>query len=427
MSKILTLWLLLFFAYNGFTQARWLPLFNGKNLDGWQVLNGTAEYRVKDEMIIGTSKMNTPNTFLATQKIYGDFILEYEMKMERTLNSGVQIRSNTIAEYKDGQVHGYQVECDDSKRRYTAGIYDEGRRGWIYPVKNETSKAAYKNGEWNTFRVEAIGDCIRTWLNGVPIANLCCELTPSGFIALQVHSIHEQEKAGKTIRWRNIRILTDDLEKARWEMPESIVEKSYLFNRLTKTEKREGWKLLWDGKSFKGWKSVDGKSNWKLNDRRFTASGKSAMRFKKRFEKYTLDFEFKAGKNAEGGIKYFSDEKNKDAFVYQINDDAEELTDKDKIAGKNLLASLKGKIAANGKIYGEKRIKLYKRNRWNKGRIVVTETTVSQYIANAKVVEYNFAADGIEPSEIFIEIENCKGEIEYRNLKIKPIVFQNEL
>ncbi|MCL3779013.1 DUF1080 domain-containing protein [Prolixibacteraceae bacterium JC049] len=403
----------------------WVTLFNGENLKGWKKLNGTAEYRVENGMIIGTSKMHTPNTFLTTQKRYSDFILEYEMKMERTLNSGVQIRSNTIPSYKNGQVHGYQVECDDSKRRYTAGIYDEGRRGWIYKVKNETSKAAYKNGEWNKFRVEAIGDEIRTWLNGVPVSNLRCELTKEGFIGLQVHSIHEKEKENKTICWRNIRILTKNFKNARWEMPDSIVEKSYLFNRLTKTEKQQGWQLLWNGKSFKGWKSVDGKSidenSWKINGRTFTAQGKSAIRYKKGAGKYIFDFEFQVGENAEGGIKYLFDKQNNDTFVYQVFDDGKELTDTEKAKGKNLLAALRGKMPANGQVYGGKRVKLYKRNRWNKGRIIVTDTTVEQYIANAKVVDFNYAEKGIKPSSVFIEIENLKGEINYRNLKIKAL------
>ncbi|TKG91940.1 DUF1080 domain-containing protein [Puteibacter caeruleilacunae] len=409
----------------GQNAEEWLPLFNGKNLDGWNVMNGTAEYRVENEVIIGTSKMHTPNTFLATKKLYGDFILEYEMKMERSLNSGVQIRSNSIASYKDGQVHGYQVECDDTKRRYTAGIYDEGRRGWIYPVKNETSKAAYKNGEWNKFRVEAIGDYIRTWLNGVPIANLRCELTAKGFIALQVHSIHEQEKEGKSICWRNIRISTTNLNKARWEMPDSIVEKSYLFNRLTKREKQEGWQLLWDGKSFKGWEQGNGNplisSEWLINDRAIVTKGNAAIQIKKEWSNYIFDFEFKVGKNAEGGIKYFCDEENQSAFVYQIYDDAEKLTDDEKAKGKNLLASLKGRVPANGQIHGDKRVKLYKRDRWNKARIVVTDTTISQYLNNAKVVELNYAAEGIEAIKSLIQIENITGEISYRNLKIKAL------
>ncbi|MCE1199885.1 MAG: DUF1080 domain-containing protein, partial [Marinilabiliales bacterium] len=151
----------------------WVSLFNGKNLDGWKVLNGKAEYKVVNGEIVGTSICGSPNSFLATESNYGDFILEYEMKMDRGLNSGVQIRSISDPSVMEGRVHGYQVECDDSERAWSGGIYDEAGRGWLYPMEyNPASKKAYKNGEWNSYRVECIGHTIRTWLNGSPCANL---------------------------------------------------------------------------------------------------------------------------------------------------------------------------------------------------------------------------------------------------------------
>ena len=112
----------------------WTELFNGKNLKGWKVLNGTASYVVQDEAIVGTSKMGTPNTFLATEQTYRDFILELEVKVDNQLNSGIQIRSLSQADYRDGRVHGYQVEIDPSTRAYTGGLYDEARRKWLYPL-----------------------------------------------------------------------------------------------------------------------------------------------------------------------------------------------------------------------------------------------------------------------------------------------------
>jgi hypothetical protein len=113
----------------------WQPLFNGKNLDGWKLLNDTAEFKVKDGVIIGVSKMNTHNTFLATKKNYGDFILEYEANMQDGLNAGVQIRSESKKDYNNGRVHGYQVELDASARVWCGGIYDEARRGWLYNLE----------------------------------------------------------------------------------------------------------------------------------------------------------------------------------------------------------------------------------------------------------------------------------------------------
>lgn len=198
------------------------PLLQGDTKAGFTQLNGQAVYEVKDGVLIGTSKYGEPNSFLATDKMYDDFVLEYEVMVDSNMNSGVQIRSNALPndtvfvitnsegkqqerELPKGRVYGYQVEIDPSERAYSGGIYDEARRGWLADLSdNEAARKAFKNGEWNKFRVEAIGDTIRTWVNGVPAANLVDTMTAEGFIAFQVHSTDRQEPM--QVMWRNIRI-----------------------------------------------------------------------------------------------------------------------------------------------------------------------------------------------------------------------------
>jgi hypothetical protein len=184
----------------------WVPLFNGSDLKGWKQLNGTATYEVKDGMIIGTTAEGSPNSFLCTEKLYGNFDLSFEVKVDDRLNSGVQIRSESKKDYKDGRVHGYQCEIATNG---TAGlIYDEARRGkWLNtPDEQELakSKKAFKNGEWNQYRVVCDGRTIRTWVNGIPISNVEDDMTPTGFIGLQVHSFKGDSPA--TVMWRNVRI-----------------------------------------------------------------------------------------------------------------------------------------------------------------------------------------------------------------------------
>ncbi len=209
---------------DGFT-----PLFNGHDLSGWVQAGGEAKYRIEGDAIVGESVPNTPNSFLCTQRLYGDFILEYEFLCDSTLNSGVQFRSNvyaidTIAEFDGksrtipaGRVHGYQAEIDPNKpdRMWSGGVYDEGRRGWVYPGLaggdpdqfTAQGKKIYRDGAWNKVRIECRGDHIRTWLNGHLRADFHDSMTPQGIIALQVHGIGKNEAAvGKTVRWRNIRI-----------------------------------------------------------------------------------------------------------------------------------------------------------------------------------------------------------------------------
>jgi hypothetical protein len=182
-----------------------VKLFDGKNLKGWVQRGGKAKYEVKDGCIVGTSVPNTPNSFLCTEKDYRNFILEVDFKVDQGLNSGVQIRSNSLKSYKNGRVHGYQVEIDPSSRAYTGGIYDEARRGWLFDLKNnERARKAFKQNEWNHFRIIADGDSIKTWLNGVPAADLKDNMTPKGFIGLQVHGT----KSTKPLHvwWKNIKI-----------------------------------------------------------------------------------------------------------------------------------------------------------------------------------------------------------------------------
>lgn len=209
------------------TKSEAVSLFNGKNLDGWIQHGGKAKYTIEGDTIVGTSVANTPNSFLCTKREYSNFILEVELKVDDGLNSGIQIRSHvydkptkvTLTDSKGekkikkipaGRVHGYQVEIDpDPKRSWSGGIYDESRRGWLNNLagdKNKAARAAFQHGKWNKYRIVAIGNSIKTWVNGVPAANLTDDMDTTGFIALQVHSVREKKQIGKQVRWRNIRI-----------------------------------------------------------------------------------------------------------------------------------------------------------------------------------------------------------------------------
>lgn len=182
---------------------QWQELFNGRDLTGWKQINGTAKYEVVDGTIVGTTVEGSPNSFLCTTKNYGDFELEFEVKVDTPLNSGVQIRSNSLPDYQNGRVHGYQVEI--STNGEAGFIYDEARRGWLSTDRsNEAARAAFKDGEWNKYRVVCQGDSIKTWINDVPVADVKDDMTPTGFIGLQVHSYKADKPA--QVRWRNIRL-----------------------------------------------------------------------------------------------------------------------------------------------------------------------------------------------------------------------------
>jgi hypothetical protein len=196
-------------AEEGFT-----PLFNGKDLTGWKKVNGNGEFRVEGDCIVGFGENVKKNTFLRTEKTYGDFDFRFEMKFD-TLegNSGMMFRG-LQKPGEDGRVNGYQCEHDNGKdRAWTAGLYDEARRGWLFPNKaNKEQCAAFtKQGseiikweDWNEIRILCEGKHIQIWMNGEPRVDFTDEgkeFTPEGFFGLQVH-------AGKAckVRWRNLRI-----------------------------------------------------------------------------------------------------------------------------------------------------------------------------------------------------------------------------
>ncbi len=181
-----------------------ISLFDGATLDGWTQRGGKATYSVEDGCIVGRTAPNQPNSFLCTERAYADFVLTLEFQVDDALNSGIQIRSESRPDYQSGRVHGYQVEIDPAERAWTGGIYDESRRGWLDDLAdNPDARAAFMHNDWNTLRIEAVGDHIRTWLNGVPAADLRDGATPSGFIALQVHGVGARTEPLE-VRWRNI-------------------------------------------------------------------------------------------------------------------------------------------------------------------------------------------------------------------------------
>jgi hypothetical protein len=212
--------LILSFSSQVQAEDAFVSLFDGKSLTGWEQHSGTAEYRVENGTIIGKTVPNTGNSFLCTARKYANFILEVEFKVDPSMNSGIQFRSNYYTQeteveiagkkkkFPADRVHGYQFEIDPSPRAYTGGVYDEGRRGWLFDLKNnEAARKAFKQGDWNTARIECRGDSIKTFINGVPAADFKDDLTAEGVIALQVHGVGKKTEAiGKEVMWKNIRI-----------------------------------------------------------------------------------------------------------------------------------------------------------------------------------------------------------------------------
>lgn len=378
----------------------WEPLFNGKNLKGWKKLNGNVDYKVKDGVITGIAKMGEPNTFLATEKEYGDFILEFEFIVDEGFNSGVQFRSESRQDYEKGRVHGYQFEIDPSDRAWSGGIYDEARRGWLYPLTvNPPAQKAFKKGEWNKARIEAIGNSIRTWINGVQCAELWDDMTPKGFIALQVHSIYKKGDNGKSVSWRDINICTTNLDKHRTPQNHDIPEVNSVINTVSDRESKDGWKLLWDGKTSNGWRGAkldafpangwimeDGILKVMKSDGGESTNGGDIVTTKK-YKNFVLTVDFKITEGANSGIKYFVNpdlNKGEGSAIgceFQILDDEKHPDAKLGVKGNRTLGSLYDLIPAPAD-------KPFKKGEFNTATIIVKDNKVEHWLNGVKIIEY---------------------------------------
>ena len=400
MKKIILTACVAMFAFSGYAQ-NWQSLFNGKNLSGWKQLNGSAKYTVENGAIVGHTVRNSNNSFLCTKKAYGAFILEFDFRVDDGINSGVQFRSESLKNYQNGRVHGYQFEIDPSKRAWTGGVYDEARRGWLYNLNNNpAAKKAFKNNEWNKARIECIGNSIRTWVNGIACADLLDNTTLSGFIALQVHAIGKDGKEeGKTIAWKNIRILTKDVAKYATPENESVEQINLVDNTISEREAKEGWKLLFDGKTTNGWRGAKldkfPAKGWVVEDgilKVLAGNGGESTNggdivTTRTYRNFILKVDFKITKGANSGIKYFVDPSmNKGAgsaigCEFQILDDLRHPDAKLGVKGNRKLGSLYDLIPAPAN-------KPFDINQFNTAMIVVRGNHVEHWLNGVKLLEY---------------------------------------
>ncbi len=394
-----------------------IDILPDSTMKGWVRHGGMANFRSVHGEVVGSCVLNTPNTFLCTERAYSDFVLDYDFKVDPRLNSGVQIRSEwfdypvkaewngKIIDIPAERVHGYQVEIDPDPKKdrwWSAGLYDEGRRAWLYPGSlggdekyfTDRGRTLFKQNEWNHIKVEAKGSIIRTWLNGTRCAEIQDLMTRRGFIALQVHNIgNDTSVLGAEVKWKNMK----------------LVDLSPKDNTISKEEKNQGWRLLWDGKTTKGWRGAKldqfPTKGWNIDHGVLTvlaSGGKESLSggdivTTQRFSEFELKVDYKITSGANSGIKYFC-QPNLDPITgsgapatvgsaigceFQILDDIRHPDAKLGRDGNRTMASLYDLIASSQlkhtSMLGD----------WNTAQIIAKGQHVEHWLNGQKVLEYD--------------------------------------
>jgi hypothetical protein len=403
MNKVICALAVLTLGANPPVIAKEMKIFDGKTLAGWKQLGGPADYQVKDGIIVGSSRPGVPNAFLVTEKDYGDFVLEFDVRQDvGPTNSGVQFRSLSTPQFENGRVHGYQADIDPSPRQWSGHIYEEAQRGWFSTGDlNPAAKSLYRFGEWNHYRIEAIGPRLRVWINGGAVADVIDDAKKSGFIGLQVHSINNADEAGRTTSWKNITV--DTRPKPAPAM--GIFIRNNLPNNLHADEKAQGWRLLWDGRTGQGWRSAKSEGfpaqGWSLANGELAVlarGGGGDLMTEEEFGAFELQMEFKVSAGANSGIFYLltspSDPVSRAplGLEYQVLDDERHPDAKLGVDGNRTLASLydvlpRAKLMTNVGIAPKVDV-------WQHARIVSrADGSVEHWLNGVKVLAFNRNSD----------------------------------
>jgi len=443
-------------------QDGWSKPFNGKDLTGWFEtggINGKHVWKAKDGMIIGTSVPGQANGFLLIDKEYGDFVLELEVSVDTLMNnSGVQVRSLTYPEYNNWRLHGYQVEIEPLTLHRSGAIYDEGTmRQWLTTAselspaaKNAFKRDNKKGYQWNKYRIEAVGSTIRTWVNGIPAAHLVDDKTLRGYIGFQMHANNPQDPQGVfSIRFRNLRIQTGDLKLS--PLDDGLVV-NLIPNNLSPQEEKNGYVMLWDGRSSKGWKGPNNsefpKNSWSIANGELSTlkpegSEPEYLVSEKAYGAFELKFDFKFSAGSNSGVKYFvntgdgSREAALSSLEFQIVDDASpDLAPNRKLGTLADIQERPAPPSLAGAPNGTVPLRPPKVDQWNRAMIIARPDNHVEYWLNGfKILEYERGSSefkelvskskykdlpnfGMSPTG-HILLENNGTGVSFRSIKIK--------
>ena len=385
-------------------RANWVDLFDEESLAGWTQVNGEAPYEIVEGAIRGTNVLDSPNSFLATDNQYSDFVLEFDSRSVGDANSGVQFRTDLAPGTWSGVV-GYQLDIDPSARRWTGGIYHEGVHVWRHSMaRNGDCRATYRHGEWNTYRIEAVGSVIATWVNDVACAHMVGDHHSTGVIALQVHSIGlEADYLGSYTEWRNLRVLDDPKARDLWLQRRNPLVEGWLETEISDIEVESGWVPI------------------DVSDEPAILDAPD--------HGLEIVIDVQVGESADAQLAYaVQGGGGLCGAAYKIFDDS---AVEPSWPETDLMGSLAGKLAANNLSEPGRPKRFYPENRWNRIRLIITSDTVEHWLNSVKVVEYArcapdltipvLATDLAQHDQVRLDLVTQSGQVTKRNAKFRAL------
>ncbi|WP_026475246.1 3-keto-disaccharide hydrolase [Alkaliflexus imshenetskii] len=441
MRNVQLLLILLIFNVSVSAQHKreWSSLFNGRNLSGWNHLNGELLPQVQRGELIFPASTKSSTGKLLTNNEFSNFILELELMVVENANGVISFQTQPDAN------QGYKLIINNAANNWNGSVYCEAGRGWLYTGElNPMAATAYKPGQWNHLRIERIGNNIRTWINNVPVAHVIDDNHVAGFIALQVDNDDATEQNSGEVRFKNIRIKTANLKPT--ETPDIYVV-NLIPNTLSKSEVEQGWKLLFDGKTSDGWVNVYNNSSfpeegWVIQhgmiaavpDRPDARVRGACIVTTEKFRAFELQFEFNYAEGANSGVKYgLGNGGVTIGLEYQILDDKRHPDANGGTLGNRRLSSLYDLIPAErlGELTNGP-------NEWNYGKVILfPDNRVEHWLNGVKVLEYvrgssiynvlvahskynEFKGFGpMEASPILLQYH--QDEVKFRSIKIREL------
>jgi len=392
-----------------------IMLLKDDSLSMFEKKGGAADYMLENGVLTGVAVFDSPNTFMTTKKQYSDFILDFAVKVDPRLNSGVQIRSELIVDEAGNEtLRGYQVEIDPSARAWSGGVYEERGRGWIGNLSaNPKGREAFKNDAWNDYHIEVIGHSIKVWVNGINTVNLLDSKTAVGVIGFQVHSIYNEEHIGATVQWKDISLRTKNLKEHVKQDSTLAREINLLPNELSDQEIKDGWKL-YDRDNTSMQDPGMELPPWFLGKDKF-CSNENTMQLL-RLESVAGDFEFKFEYQIDkGGMAQFDYGYVGDPYSYMLTDDAHI---KEDTYGHMKAGSIANFVEATNLSNPDRDKAMRSHNQWSQVHIIVEGDNIKHWLNNSLVVDVTVSGFQNASKQRLLEFNSSNSTLCLRSIKL---------